>query len=553
MKKLSLSVVITALCVIPSIIAQNRFEGHNIIVDVPTTQRATACAIRFAPPTTTVTITDLDRGTPLRITTCDGSATQVQNAAGGTATLRANSSDFKWCFQGEDRQYRISFPGDQYSGAVTYNWIAEQAPDKSGFYNVRDFGAIGDGQADDTIAIRSAFAYIASRNGGTVSFPEGDYKVTSSIAIPSGVIIQGTGSIMTGAPTSALPRRNPSRIKLVGSNRALFRIGECSTQMTIRDIELYSESTDRTYGIEGVGAYDSSGGIFIDRVVFNNFTRGLYFYGLPQTNLQWQIDYVKVKNSVFQFNTDAGIYTNSRNTDWKIEGSLFINPQRRQGQNGDSMKFERAGAVYIEDTFGGGFAHAKGGTWLDVLDNSLLTVIGSSTEQTTNSIVINSERNPLAGNYSGPITLINNAFGDPIIFNARRTVVSTGNSYNTPGMWKANADVRIYSTGDRWCPDGYIVGCPGGAPKTMFDKATVIFMTGQPTDGQVTGHPTFFGTDVEFGAPVRMPNFAAAALPTGQANGSLLYCSNCRRATTPCQAGGTGAPAMMVAGQWSCL
>lgn len=552
MKKLPFTALIIALGLIPIVSAQNKFEGHNIILDVPTTQRATACAIRFAPPTTAVTITDLDRATPMKVTACGDGRETVSQGAGGTATMRANSSDFKWCFQGEDKQYRITFAGDQYSGPVTYNWIADPPADKTGFYNVRDFGAVGDGQADDTVAIRSAFAYIASRNGGTVSFPEGDYKVTSPIAVPSGVIIQGTSSIMSGAPTSALPRKNPTRIKLSGTNRALFRIGECSTQMTIRDIELYSESSDKTYGIEGVGAYDSAGGIFIERVVFNNFSRGLYFYGLPQTNLEWQIDYVKVKNSVFIFNTDAGIYTNSRNTDWKIEGCLFINPQRRPNQNADSMKFERAGAVYIEDTFGGGFSTAKGGTWLDVLDNSLLTVIGSSTESTTNSIVINSEKNPMAGNYSGPMTLINNAFGDPIIFNARRTVVSTGNSYNTPNLFKANADVRIYSTGDRWCVDGYILGCRG-VEKTLFDKATVVFMTGQPTDGSVTGHPTFFGTDVEFAAPVQMPSFAAGALPAGKSNGSLVYCSNCRRAATPCQAGGSGAPAMMVGGQWSCL
>jgi hypothetical protein len=550
MKKILILAVFVSSCVIAAS-AQNRFEGHNVILDVPTTQRATACAIRFSPPTTPVTITDLDRATPMKVTSCEGSTTSVQSAAAGSVSMRANSSDFKWCFVGEDKRYRVTFPGDQYSGPVTYNWIAESPTDQAGFYNVRDFGAAGDGQTDDTVAIRSAFAFIASKNGGTISFPEGDYKVTSPIALPSGVIIQGTGSIMTGAPTSALPRKNPTRIKLSGANKALFRIGECSTQMTIRDIELYSESTDRTYGIEGVGAYDSAGGIFIDRVVFNNFSRGIYFYGLPQTDLNWQIDYVKVKNSVFIFNTDAGIYTNSRNTDWKIEGSLFINAARRANQKGDSMRFERAGAVYIEDTFGGGFPAAKGGTWLDVLDNSLLTIIGSSTEATTNSIVINSEKNPLAGNYSGPLTMINNAFGDPIVFNSRRTVVSTGNSY-AGNAFKANEDVRIYSTGDRFCVDGYILGC-GAAPKTLFDKATVVFMTGQPGDGQVTGHPTFFGTDVQFAAPVQMPSFSAGSLPAAKANGSMVYCSNCRRSTTPCQAGGSGAPAMMVGGAWSCL
>lgn len=529
--------------------AQNKFEGHNIILDVPTTQRSTACAIRYAPPTTSVVITDLDRATPMQVKSCDGGSA-VATTAGG-ATMRANASNLKWCFEGEDKLYRITFPGDQYSGPVTYNWIADPPVTQAGYYNVRDFGAVGDGQADDTIAIRSAFAYIASRNGGTLSFPEGDYKVTSAIALPSGIIIQGTGSIQSNAPVSSLPKKNPSRIKLSGTNRALFRIGECSTQITIRDIELYAESTSQTYGIEAVGAYDSAGGLFIDRVIFNNFSRGIYAYGLPQTNLEWQVDYIKVQSSVFIFNTDAAIYTNSRNTDWKVEGSLFINPGRRANQNADSMKFERAGAVLIQDTFGGGFANAKGGTFVDVLDNSGLTIIASSTEAMTNSIVINSEKNPMAGNYSGPITIIGSAFGDPIVFNARRTFVSTGNSY-AGNTFKANADVRVYSTGDRFCVDGFILGCRG-AQKTLFDKATVIFMSGQPSEGQVTGHPTFFGTDVEFGAPVQMPTFAAAALPAGKANGALVYCSNCRRSTTPCQAGGSGAPAMMVGGAWSCL
>src|SRR5215213_8713352 len=225
MKKL-LVLVITLTAFVSAGFGQNKFQGHNIILDVPTSQRSTACAIRYAPPATAALITDLDRSTPLKVTACDGNSAVAPNAA-GSATLRATSGDFKWCFEGEDKRYRITFPGDQYSGPITYNWIATPPETQAGFYNVRDFGAIGDGQTDDTIAIRSAFAYIASRNGGTLSFPEGDYKVTSTIALPSGIIIQGTGAIQTNAPTSALPRKNPSRIKLTGTNRALFRLGEC--------------------------------------------------------------------------------------------------------------------------------------------------------------------------------------------------------------------------------------------------------------------------------------------------------------------------------------
>src|SRR5258705_11954236 len=80
--------------------AQNRFEGHNIILDVPTTHREASCAIRYAPPATTVTLTDLDRATPMKVSSCDGGSTPVQGCA-GKATLPANSADYKWCFQGE--------------------------------------------------------------------------------------------------------------------------------------------------------------------------------------------------------------------------------------------------------------------------------------------------------------------------------------------------------------------------------------------------------------------------------------------------------------------
>src|SRR6187431_2267002 len=112
MKNLVLTAIFVAIYAL-SVSAQNRFEGHNIILDVPTTQRATACAIRYAPPSTAVTITDLDRSTPLHLSSCGGDNSLVQGS-GGTATTRT-TTDYKWCFQGEDKVYRITFQGDQFS------------------------------------------------------------------------------------------------------------------------------------------------------------------------------------------------------------------------------------------------------------------------------------------------------------------------------------------------------------------------------------------------------------------------------------------------------
>lgn len=60
------------------------------------------------------------------------------------------------------------------------------------FLSVKDFGAIGDGVADDTIAIQDAVD-AASEQGKGVWFPAGTYNQSSKIQVPSGVNIQGAG------------------------------------------------------------------------------------------------------------------------------------------------------------------------------------------------------------------------------------------------------------------------------------------------------------------------------------------------------------------------
>lgn len=533
------------------VFSQNKFEGYNIILSVPETQRSATCAIRYAPPTTSITVSDLNAATPMNLKSCDGSTSSLTKSTGSTYSLKASSTDYKWCFQGEDKSYRISFSGDQYQKTVIYNWIPVPDEKTAGNYNVRDFGAIGDGRADDTIAVQSALAFIASRNGGVLFFPEGDYQVSNELTLPSNVTIQGVGGLNSNAGTSDLARKSPSRIKLNVPNRALFRVGECMEKIAIKDIELMSVSQQNTYGVEAVGAYTSAQDLYFENVTFNAFTRGIYAHGLTQTDLRWQIDYITVERCRFFFNTNAGIYTNSRNTDWRIVDSLFINPKQTPTQKADSMFFERATGIIIENTYGGGFTNALGGTFINILDSGTVLVAHSQTESMTNSFIYNEQKHPEAGDYTTPVTFLNSSFGNPIRFQARRTFVSVGNTYGGD-TFKADERLRVYSTGDRFCYDGYIFGC-GNNGNNRFDKATVIFMTGQPAEGTVQGSPTYFGTDVQFGAPVQMPSLPQNQLPQGKANGSMVYCANCRRSTTPCQAGGSGAPAMVVGGQWSCL
>jgi hypothetical protein len=63
-------------------------------------------------------------------------------------------------------------------------------------YDVKvDFGAVGDGVADDTLAIASALA--AATPGHAVYVPEGTYRVTGTLHIGTGVAIRGAGPTHT--------------------------------------------------------------------------------------------------------------------------------------------------------------------------------------------------------------------------------------------------------------------------------------------------------------------------------------------------------------------
>ena len=57
--------------------------------------------------------------------------------------------------------------------------------------NVRDFGAKGDGQTDDTAAFRAAIAAVEAMGGGTVYVPHGYYCLTDSLTLPALVTLAG--------------------------------------------------------------------------------------------------------------------------------------------------------------------------------------------------------------------------------------------------------------------------------------------------------------------------------------------------------------------------
>jgi hypothetical protein len=66
-----------------------------------------------------------------------------------------------------------------------------QTADHSDTYNVRDYGARGDGKSDDTGAFQKALDVAGRAGGGTVYAPRGSYRFAGHLNVPNGVTLAG--------------------------------------------------------------------------------------------------------------------------------------------------------------------------------------------------------------------------------------------------------------------------------------------------------------------------------------------------------------------------
>ncbi len=82
------------------------------------------------------------------------------------------------------------------AAGARYEFAAPPSPARTGpdsFYLVTDapFGAVGDGQVDDTDAIESALQTAGRAGGGTVCLPLGQWRLTRPLVVPTGVELRG--------------------------------------------------------------------------------------------------------------------------------------------------------------------------------------------------------------------------------------------------------------------------------------------------------------------------------------------------------------------------
>ena len=104
--------------------------------------------------------------------------------------------------------------------------------------SVKDFGAVGDGVADDTTEVQATIDYAESVGGSTVYFPDGTYLVSATLSIESsGVHLVGAGRLSTIIQFA--PTVNDVCISFAAG---ASQIGRCS----VRDLSIMSSDSTFT-------------------------------------------------------------------------------------------------------------------------------------------------------------------------------------------------------------------------------------------------------------------------------------------------------------------
>ncbi len=135
--------------------------------------------------------------------------------------------------------------------------------------SVIEFGARGDGVADDTKALLKAVA-AAAKKGGTVWVPAGDYKISGDIVVPSGVTIQGAGMWHTTFVGDA---------ELYGRADRRVRFKLAGTDVHLADFALfghlnYRNDQEPNDGVVGSGCRDAS----VSRLWIEHTKAGVWVY-----------------------------------------------------------------------------------------------------------------------------------------------------------------------------------------------------------------------------------------------------------------------------------
>lgn len=215
--------------------------------------------------------------------------------------------------------------GDGVAEVTALRVVAEMP----GLVDVRDFGAKGDGTADDTTAIQAAIRALpvqASKQafgGGTVVLPAGTYRISANLALPDNVHLVGVGN-------------TASQIQWVGGPGAALTLGlRCS----IRDLWVRGNPAAPPLHSMGIDNRPSSGAVVTAHWVLLRVRVAGFDVGV-ELDRTWS---AAIEDSIITNNTTAGVRFGSKDTN-----AIVVRGGELQGNRGAGAIVGRASSVVFD-------------------------------------------------------------------------------------------------------------------------------------------------------------------------------------------------------------
>ena len=290
----------------------------------------------------------------------------------------------------------ITIPAQSNASGVTYNpagtgAVATTVQTKlRQTVSVKDFGAVGDGVANDTAAIQAAVDSVPY--GGTVYIASGSYKLTDEIILHAGITVIGDGHAdnVFGSPPAVASI--PTMLCQTTAGKACLRIGGHMHAISIQNM-VFSPSVSVTYpavltpdatGKIGILCESSTRvlpvipadngpviGLELKNLMFYNLNYGIKVNDPNSTGdtgagpypYDWQINPALLSNLRFTF-PKYGVYFNTSNADaWVFTGCAFYVPS-----GGDAVALYRWGMLHFINCFSGGNT-VSGNRFLHIYNN----------------------------------------------------------------------------------------------------------------------------------------------------------------------------------------
>jgi len=235
-------------------------------------------------------------GTPARLYVDSDYSIRVQNSK-GSMVYSAPAATERYSdvvISGVNAEDVIYDP--PFTGAVETNVEAKLAQ----IISVKDFGAVGNGVADDTAAIQAGIDAVIAQGGGKLTIPAGKYLVSSTLNIEgtNSFILEGDGS---GDPRYALGYEPNTMIlssAAVGISLDNAGTGTSRTNgVVLRDFSLKQVNEAKL----GIGIDIPTGATFHGNFRFENISVTYFATGLYARFVGW----LYLDKSTFQYNTNG--------------------------------------------------------------------------------------------------------------------------------------------------------------------------------------------------------------------------------------------------------